>query len=200
MENLSTSPQKRTYANIRSLSENFLREYHPKLSIPTPIEEIAELQLNIKLNTVINLKQKFDIDGFIHSNFKEITIDDYVFNTYEERTRFTIAHEIGHSILHKNIYNKFNIKTKEEYRKFQNSIPNEDQKWLEIQAHIFAGCVLVPTTVLKDQVKDYLNNSGSIQVDYSIPFLQHLPEKFKVSPAVILRRLQKEKLVTENLY
>jgi len=200
MSALLTAPPRWNYGQIRTISEKFLKEHNPKLLTPIPIEEIAELELSIKLNSVKDLRKEFDIDGFIHSNFKEITIDDHVFNMYEERTRFTIAHEIGHAILHRKIYEQFEIDSKEKYRKFQNIIPEKDQKWLEIQANIFAGCVLVPTKPLKKLAKEMLNNDSSIQTDYSIPYFKELPNLFKVSSAVILRRLQRENIVKEKLY
>ena len=118
----STHPQVLSYEQIRDLSERILNDLHSDLSLPIPIEEIVELKLSIQLNTVINLKENFDIDGFIHTNFKEITLDDDMFNRFEERSRFTIAHELGHKYLHQDIYNKFNIKDKESYTTFQNSV------------------------------------------------------------------------------
>lgn len=196
-----THPPKWRYNQIRDVAEKVLSQLHPSLSLPIPIEEIIELKLGVRLNTAVGLKENFDIDGFIHTSFKEITLDDEMFNLYEERARFTMAHELGHKYLHKEIYEKFNIENKDMYVKFQNSIPEEDQKWLEIQAHIFAACLLVPTTKLREEVKKALKikgNSLSVQADYSLPYLENLPIIFKVSPAVIYRRLNKEGLLSES--
>ena len=192
---LSTSPPRWNYAQVREISEKFLQKHHPNLKLPIPIEEIVEINLGINLDTVPRLKEEFDIDGFIHSNFQAITIDDYIFNTFEERARFTVAHEIGHAVLHKNIYEQFNIKTKEDYRKFQNSVPDLDQKWLEIQANTFAGCLLVPSKPLKEAVKDIIDNGAPIEVDYSLPVFQELLGLFNVSGQVMLIRLQREGIV-----
>ena len=197
---LSTSPPRWNYSQVRTISESFLKDYYPSLVPPIPIEDIAELQIGIEINSVAGLKEEFDIDGFIHSNFQAITLDDYVFNMFEERTKFTIAHEIGHAVLHKKIYEQFNIDSKEKYRKFQNSIPEEDQKWLEIQANMFAGCVLAPSKPLKKAVKEVTDDNSPVQTDTSIPYFAELPGLFKVSPAVMLRRLQKEGIVKEERY
>ncbi len=197
---LSTSPPRWNYSQVRTISESFLKDYYPSLVPPIPIEDIAELQIGIEINSVEGLKKEFDIEGFIHSNFQAITLDDYVFNMFEERTKFTIAHEIGHAVLHKKIYEQFNIDSKEKYRKFQNSIPEEDQKWLEIQANMFAGCVLVPSKPLKKAVKEVTDDNSPVQTDTSIPYFAELPGLFKVSPAVMLRRLQKEGMVKEERY
>lgn len=193
---MQISTSRLSYSQIRTTSEKFLAKYHPTLSIPIPIEEIVELKLDVKISTIPNLKSECDTDGFINSDFTEITLDDEMFNTYEERARFTIAHEIGHGILHSKIYENCKIQTKDDYLKFQQSLTDENQKWLEIQAHIFAACVLVPTERLKEEISKAVGKQHP-QADFSIPYLQSLPEKFKVSSDVIYRRIQKEKLLTE---
>ncbi len=190
------SPPRLSYEQIKNIAQKFLEKYHPKSTIPIPIEEIVELQLNVKISTIPNLKRECDTDGFINSGFTEITLDDNVFNLYEERARFTIAHEIGHKLLHSQIYESCEIKTKEDYLNFQNTLTHEDQKWLEIQAHIFAACVLVPTEKLKEEIKAAIGEQKP-QADYSIPYLRNLPQRFKVSWEVLSRRIVKEKLLEE---
>jgi len=191
---LETHPPRWTYNQIKAVTEKFLKDFHPSMVIPIPIEEIVELRLGIELSTYIDLKKEIGIDGFINSEFDEIVIDDYVFNKYEERARFTIAHELGHKFLHSKIYNSLEIKTVGDYVAFQNSVPENDHKWLEIQAHIFAACVLVPTIKLKKEFNKIMGSKPA-QIDYSMPYLFELPG----SPDVILRRLQKESLIVEKI-
>lgn len=193
---MKNSPSRLSYEQIKNVAEKFLNDYHPNLTIPIPIEEIVELKLKVKISTIPNLKSECDTDGFINSDFTGITLDDEMFNLYEERARFTIAHELGHGILHSKIYESSNIRTKEDYLKFQNSLTHEDQKWLEVQAHIFAACVLVPTAKLKEEIKAAIGEQKP-QADYSIPYLRNLPQKFKVSWEVLSRRIVKEKLLAE---
>jgi Zn-dependent peptidase ImmA (M78 family) len=196
-----THPPNWTYGQIKQAAEEILSDLHPSMSLPIPIEDIVELKLGIKLNTSVGLKSQFDIDGFIHTNFEEITLDDEMFNSYEERTRFTIGHELGHRYLHNKIYKQFTIEDENSYIEFQNSISEEDQKWLEIQANIFSACLLVPTNKLKEEVKKAIkvgNSNTPVQADYSIPYLEELPSVFNVSYGVIYRRLDKEKLLSES--
>lgn len=189
-------PEHLNYGQIQSVADKFLEKYYPSLELPIPIEKIVEIDLGIKLSTEINLREEIGVDGFINSN-NEIIIDDYVFNNYVERTRFTIAHELGHKLLHYQIYQSQKMITKEDYLQFQNMRSDEDQKWLEIQAHAFAGNLLVPTKKLKEELAEIIRkNSGKI--DFAMPYLIDLPLKFKVSSHVILRRLEKEKLISED--
>ncbi len=190
--------EKLNYCEIKNIAEGFLQKYHPNLSIPIPVENITELQLGFSIVTIPLLKSSFDIDGFINSTFDQITLDDELFNLYEERSRFTIAHELGHWVLHSSIYSKYKIEKPEDYIKFQNEITEEDQKWLEIQANIFAACFLVPTSKLKEELDDILkkeNITNELDGDYFIPYLEQLPSKFKVSWAALYRRMQKENLI-----
>lgn len=195
---MGTSPEKLNYAQIKVISEDFLKKYHPDLSLPVPVEEIAELKLGFGLVTIPLLKSSFDIDGFINSTFDQITLDDELFNLYEERARFTIAHELGHWVLHSSIYSRFKIQTPDDYLNFQNMITEQDQKWLEIQANIFAACFLVPTPKLKEEflltLKKEMVPAGAGE-EYFIPLLEPLPSRFNVSWAVLYRRMQKEGLI-----
>lgn len=184
-----------SYSVIKKQAEIFLDKNHKERTIPTPIDEIIELKLGIKLNAVSGLKEKFDIDGFINSRCDEITMDSSVFEKYLERTRFTLAHEIGHMILYKEIYCIGSFNSPEEYSKYQDSISSEDYDWLERQANIFAGCILVPEKPLREEVSKALRNQLTKEEDFAIPYLEFLPEKFKVSSMVLLRRIKKEGLL-----
>jgi len=195
MENV-IHPKVLYYEQIQRVADRFLDEHCPSLGLPIPIEDIVELKLGIKLSTQINLREEIGADGFLNSN-NEIIIDDFVFNNYEERARFTIAHELGHKYLHNPIYEPHKIITKEDYLKFQNSRSEEDQKWLEIQAHAFAGNLLVPTKKLKEELAKIMHKNSE-KADLSLPYLIELPLRFKVSSYVILRRLEKEKLISED--
>jgi hypothetical protein len=129
---MGISPERLSYNEIKDIAEDFLKKYHPDLSVPIPVEDITELKLGFSIVTIPSLKSSFDIDVFINSTFDQITLDDDLFNLYEERSKFTIAHELGHWVLHSSIYSQFKIKTPDEYLNFQNKITEEDQKWLEI--------------------------------------------------------------------
>lgn len=193
-----THPPKWNYSQIKGVTQSVLQDMHPDLAIPIPIEEIVEIKMEIKLNVKLSLKERLDIDGFIHTNFKEITLDNDTFNNFEQRTRFTIAHELGHIILHKKIYEQFNIESEEDYVKFQQRVSGDDHYWLEKQANMFAGCILVPTEPLKKAIEEEMklhNVPHDYQVDYSLPFLENLPKKFNVSPEVLFIRIKKEGLL-----
>lgn len=67
---------------------------------------------------------------------------------YENRLRFSFAHEIGHYMLHGYIYETFEIDTPQEYLNFVMNFPENEYKSFEWQANEFAGSLLVHRTRL----------------------------------------------------
>lgn len=111
---MSITLQRLSYKRIGEITNQFLTSYHPRLSLPIPIEEIAEQKLNLRIHEQMNLKKDYDVDGFLISDLTTIFIDFDLYMNFENRTRFTIAHEIGHFILHGDLFKSLNINSIEE--------------------------------------------------------------------------------------
>lgn len=187
------------YADVARAAENFLQKYHHSLILPIPIEEIVEHKMNIALFAISGIKSLIGVDAFISADFSQITIDEYHFTKFPERTRFSIAHEIGHLILHKKWYEKYGPKNLGDYLNFHDRIDNEIYRYTEIQAQTFAGLVLVPKNSLFDELKKRLGKVPQLEApEVLAPIAQDLLETFQVSGDVMLRRLQKEKIVKSN--
>lgn len=190
------NPPGLTLADVNRKANEFLQRYNPSGNLPIPIEEIVELQMNIAIVVVPGIKKLLGIDAFINSDFSQITIDEYAYEHYPERIKFSIAHEIGHSILHADWYKNHGPRSLDEYLTFHERISHEAYKYLEIQANTFAGLVLVPTTSLSRLLNTKLGRAPSNE-DLSIvlPIFQELIDAFKVSGETLLYRMQREKFV-----
>lgn len=189
------TPNLRLIDVVRAADE-FLKTYHPSSSLPVPIEQIVEHKMNISVYAVPNIKFLLGIDAFISSDFTQITIDDNSFTKYPERTRFSIAHEIGHLVLHKKWYETYGPKNLEDYVTLHEKINNQSYKYIEIQAQTFAGLVLVPKDSLFHELKKRLGRIPTMEAPEVLsPVAQDLLEVFRVSGEVMLRRLQKERIV-----
>jgi Zn-dependent peptidase ImmA (M78 family) len=187
------------FADVANASVNFLKAYHPSLRLPIPIEEIIEQKMNISLYAVPDIKLLLGIDAFISSDFTQITIDRNCFTRYQERTRFSITHEIGHLILHKSWYEKYGPKNLEDFLDSHDRMDEKIYKYIEIQAQTFAGLVLVPKELLLRELKKRLGRIPLHEPPETLaPAVQDLPDIFQVSDAVILRRLQREEIVKSN--
>ncbi|MBI2478778.1 MAG: ImmA/IrrE family metallo-endopeptidase, partial [Planctomycetia bacterium] len=124
-----------------------------------------------------------------------------VYDSRPGRYRFTLAHEVGHSILHTGIFQSQAFHGIAEWKAFVDSIPDKEHGWLEYQAYAFAGLVLVPREPLEAATKqcvDLIRGEG-IDLDENWDFAwsriaAFLAKQFEVSSAVIERRLQKDEL------
>jgi len=112
--------------------------------IPIDMEEIVELKLKIELMPLYGLQKSFGIDAFITSNWNLIYVDEDEYKKFPNRLKFSLAHEIGHFVLHKDIYSSFRIKEIEDLHRFIEQIPQEQHNNFETQANIFANNLLVP--------------------------------------------------------
>jgi Zn-dependent peptidase ImmA (M78 family) len=189
-----------SYNDVGDIAFDFLKKYHQNLNIPIPIEEIAEGELHIEIIPVNKLKILHDTDGCLDSSLSKIFIDMDLYMKYENRTRFTIAHEIGHLILHKTYFENLDIHTVEDIYNISDQISDDDYGWLEYQAYSFAGQVLVPKDILINEVEKRL---GEIPKQRFLPekvfsISQELLEIFGVSGEVLLRRLQKADIINSD--
>jgi Zn-dependent peptidase ImmA (M78 family) len=90
------------------------------------------------------------------------------------RWRFTVAHEIGHLVLHSHILKEFFAANTDdsELQIISPGISGEIKKRMEIQANKFASLVLMPTGVVESVVLKYFNKEsigkGHIFMDHQI--------------------------------
>ena len=136
-----------TYDHLRQIANRFLEEYHPSGEIPIPIEEILELKLNKNVIPVPGLLES-GVDAYTWSDLKNIVVDEYFYKKNERRLRFTLAHELGHILLHGDFIRLCPRSSIEEYRDYVEAIGEKQHKNLESQADCFAGLVLVPPNQL----------------------------------------------------
>ncbi|HHT9138865.1 MAG TPA: ImmA/IrrE family metallo-endopeptidase [Candidatus Wunengus sp. YC60] len=190
------NPTGHSLADVIHTAETFLQKYNPSGTLPIQIEEIVELQMNIAVIVVPGIKELLGIDAFISSNFSQITIDEYSYENYIERTRFSIAHELGHFLLHADWYKGHGPQNLDDYLTFHERINQEEYKYLEIQANTFAGHVLVPTPAIHKTLRTKLGSIPSNEdLTVFLPFFQDMLEVFQVSGETLLIRLQNEKIV-----
>jgi len=145
-----------SYDDLRLRADEFLRTYAHRAGPPLQIEEIVDLDMGIDIVPVWGLKEEHDIDGFTASDLTQIYVDQVQQERVEHRYRFTLAHEAGHVVLHRGIFEKFHFADLEEYRQFVEGIDEDDRDWLEWQAYCFAGLVLVPGQRLEAAFREEL--------------------------------------------
>lgn len=131
-------------------------------SIPVDIEKIIDIKLKIDIISVLGLQDYCDTDALISSSWNSIYVDHKRFldDRYQNRLRFSLAHEIGHFVLHKEIYNNFKIRDKNDFYRLIKEIPQQQYSYLETQANKFANYLLIPRDLLIKERKKYINKDG----------------------------------------
>lgn len=197
---------------IQNIADNFLNEYDRSI-----LENASYLDLN-KLKEYLNEKYGLTVEyvnlldhdnskllGYFDTEKNKILIDYSVLGS--ERYPFTLAHEIGHFVLHKDlkmnqtVYNNFKDSSHNIFTQ-KNSLEN-DKNWIEWQANYFASSILMPHISLVAQLigiqrqMGVSRNQGTIYLDHQeqnrkdfYTYLDYLSEHFKVSKLSIEYRLK----------
>lgn len=200
MENLKAP--RLNYEYIYQEAERFLRDYHPERTLPVPIHEIIDIKLGIHIVPKFMLEKHIGLVGFLSNDFSTIHVDENVYDYQEFRFRFTLAHEIGHLMLHKSMYKDLSFSSPEDWKSIQLKMKDDVRKWFEWQANCFAGLVLVP----RDELVNHINECIKIIDEEGIGLKENWEfawesiadylarEIFSVSPETILSRLHYDKI------
>lgn len=143
---------------ITPLSNQQIREAADRIrakfwgsKIPVDIENILEIGLKIRIIPLPGLQGQISFDSFISSDWENVYVDNesYESDKYYRRIRFSLAHELGHFVLHKELFESLEIKSLEDYYRFYNEVPNDQYRFLEDQANKFAGYLLIPHEIME---------------------------------------------------
>ena len=184
-------------------ADNFRAQYWPSGVIPVDVLAIAEFDLDLEIRTIPRLKEDADIDALLLGDWKTLIVDQqqYQDDRYLNRLRFSIAHELGHYVLHKAVYEQIPRGSPEEWIFFMRHIPDKEYSFIDYHANEFAGRLLVPVEDLNWAFEEVLletEKNGLPRNRLTDAFLEYLyaplADRFAVSPGVIEQRLLREKL------
>ena len=130
-----------------------LRAAYPAgCKLPVEVLDLAEFDLGLDLVPVDGLREQLDIDSLLMGDLKSILVDKRAFMNprLEYRLRFSVAHEIGHLILHRDIFAGLKHASAREWFDYISALPDVEYGWVEWQAYEFAGRLLVPPDALRN--------------------------------------------------
>ncbi len=142
--------------------------------------------LGIKLNEI-------DLDDEISGLFvvkDKVAHIGYNKFHHEHRRRFTIAHEIGHCLLHSKETPLFVDKGEKVMYRNLDSASGEHQK--EREANAFAAALLMPKKLLLQEIHAFENNGLNLT--------EYLVEKFNVSERAMTIRLTNLGLIEHGFF
>lgn len=196
-----------SYDDIKVKAEEFLKKYHPSRNLPIPIDDIIEFGLKLDIVPCPELFKIHARSGFLTLDRSAIWVDQFQLEYRYKIFRFTLAHEVGHYVLHEDFYNQHSVSATsssvEEYIKWQNSIPESVIGLHCTQANKFAGILLVPTPELNREcqrvVLKYSKELNEIYRGFTIlpedawVFMSNeIAKSFEVNPIVVQIRIEKE--------
>ena len=176
------------FSNIEEAAEKVLRDADI-IKPAVKADRIAEFSYELNLDCIDLDKYCSAGEVLVAINFVDRTIylnesRETEFKNSPGRRNFTIAHELGHWILHKDLA--------------QEGLPGLDQKKFllcrginsrsndpERQANVFASCLLMPRSFIEEAMKDF----KAPLTDYDI---KQLSDKFCVSKQAMTIRLVDE--------
>ncbi len=188
--------------------------------VATPLIPITEF-LNAKHEIIF----KFDTTlGFNNFNYrvlgafnpkKRIIIIDQFLKTDIQKFNFTLAHELGHLALHRNVIVKYDtneeVTITETIQESNNSKGEKsDAEWMEWQANTYAAALLMPLQILQIWLikvqssmgismpeKIYVDNQPS-NINKYLTVINKLSQIFNVSRTAVEYRLLKLQLVIDK--
>ncbi len=197
-------PPRYKWEFVREKAEDFRNRYvNPPSTIPVPILEIVESDLKLEIIPINGLLDGIDIDGFLSNDLQSICIDSKLYSDerYENRLRFTFAHEVGHLILHRREIKQCDFRTVFDWKHFREDFLEEDLNWFEQHANEFAGRLLVPLDSLRNDLDSLEFQIVRIRKKYGAQdevlidaISRKICSKYRVSSGVITRRIRIEKL------
>lgn len=168
-----------------------------------PIEEIADFDFGLDIVPFPDLRKNWEIDGFLGYERKAIYVDQFQMMNRLTRYRFTLAHEVGHLLLHEDLYKEANIVSLEDYLQFQQKLDSDLRDAYEFQAMNLAGRILLPQRPFMTACRSLLQ-----EVRPKLPEVadwtvvgeligRRVAPAFEVSDEVAGRRLFKDRLWDE---
>lgn len=195
-------------AEYRKIARDFLAARHPTLSIPVPIELIVEDSLGLRLFPIPDLFKRRNIWGYLNADLRGITHDALLIHGDRKILNSTLAHEVGHLLLHRELY--LTVRDDAEWMRFHKQLVACGVGIAEFQADSLAGLILIPAGVLGEEtrksfrvVRERCDQLVGPVDPCGEPFWytvkHHLAGVFEVTPGAVERRLRSEGLYGTNL-
>ena len=154
--------------DIEQAANDLLSDYQNKFSwvpqCPIPVERIAEKHLGYRIEiTDDDIYKDAEILGGIVFDDKIIQINGSIEN-HDGRYSFTIAHELGHHCLHKELFQKLSMDSDEHTKMCRET---GEKPLTEQQADTFASYLLMPTKfVNKGYIKAFGDTNEVFDIGY----------------------------------
>jgi len=186
--------------------EAFRRQYlvGDLAHLPVDVFTLAELEFHLDIIPFDDLYEKYEVDAALIQDFSGLYVDAEAYIVWEKgprwkqrRLRFSVAHELGHYVLHREIAAGLEFKTFDAFARWTNG--NQGQQYtIEQEANEFAGRLLVPPQRLKAEFDSFAAQASQFMpnwfssLDLRHGFAEKARSTFEVNTPVIETRLDRE--------
>lgn len=142
------------YRTIAKHASKTREDFSSSDDLPIDVELIIE-KMGIDITPVAGLRQQVGVEACTSSDIQSIYIDlDYYLDKRMEfRIRFSEAHELGHIVLHKELFEKCRKNKAANVLEWAKMVRTVfDGSIYEKEADNFAGSLLIPETHLRNRV------------------------------------------------
>ncbi len=170
-------------SKIQALVENLLAENGVKRA-PVPLPQIAK---SCGLQVVVDSLEG-DLSGFLYQK-KDRAIIGVNTRHSSSRQNFTIAHELGHYLLH----DQESLHVDHEFRvRLRNDVSSQGTDEAEREANFFAASLLMP----KHFIEKDLEHVEYVDL-FDDSFLRNMARKYGVSTQALVNRLKNLRYIQE---
>lgn len=184
------------FERIEESACRFLADHGAADQVPVPIEDVVDRGLRLDVYPLEGLYRTFNVDALISCNLTSIAVDHEVYHYKAHRRRFSLAHEAAHAVIHRAFLEQFSIRTLDEYKHILELLPDQTISRLEWQANMFAGLVLVPSTLLRARFEAALRQANQVGLSQAEEWevaksyaCEVTAREFDVSPTVVQIRV-----------
>jgi Zn-dependent peptidase ImmA (M78 family) len=142
------------YRSVAKRAAEIREKFVSSEDLPIDVELIIE-KMGIQVIPLPDLRNQVGIDACTAADVQSIYMDlaYYLDTRMEFRVRFSEAHELGHIVLHKELFDKCRNSRPADVLEWAKMVRTSfDSTILEKEADDFAGCLLVPEGPLRKRV------------------------------------------------
>lgn len=192
--------------HVWKVVEELRSQYEVLREDRTPIDVFTFLEIDLGLNPIPfdDLTAKYRVEAAITADFTGIYLDAEEYALMERgpawklnRLRFTVAHELAHYYLHRDLPQKDNFSSLPNFARWTASLGGRKYT-VEQEANEFAGHLLVPRARLKSLYDEFAPEAEKLvpnflaQGELRHAFAERAAPRFGVSSQVIEIRLDRD--------
>lgn len=179
-------------AAARSVLADFEARFDTPGLPPVPADRIATSLLQLDIEEVDDVRSVPEaprdrgvLSGLVVAELKTIYLDRGECRRHPRRRRFTIAHEIGHWVLHISAGKLYGCRPADIVEQPQTTSDTRELRRIEAEANRFAAELLSPETLVVPAAAELGSNVPALadRFDVSVPAMRVRLQQFDLLPA-----------------